>query len=97
MGKECDVATYTDAYETILAVPIFQTATAYDNPDTGENTIIILNKAVWMGETVDHTLVKPNQLRVYGMTLQDNPFVEAPISWQLRTTSLCFLCLLKGL
>ena len=79
MGKECDVATYTDAYETILAVPIFQTATAYDNPDTGENTIIILNKAVWMGETVDHTLVKPNQFRAYWMTVQDKPFSEAPV------------------
>ena len=27
-GKECDVAPYTDAYETIKAVPIVQEATA---------------------------------------------------------------------
>ena len=32
-----------------------------------------------MGETMDHTLVNPNQLRIYGMTVQDNPFAEAPI------------------
>ena len=33
-----------------------------------------------MGETMDHTLVNPNKLRAYGMTVQDNPFSEAPIS-----------------
>ena len=32
-----------------------------------------------MGETIDHTLVIPNQLRAFGMTVQDNPFEEAPI------------------
>ena len=32
-----------------------------------------------MGETMDRTLVNPNQLCVYGMTVQDKPFVEAPI------------------
>ena len=32
-----------------------------------------------MGETMYHALVKPNQLRAYGITVQDNPFAEAPI------------------
>ena len=54
-GKECGVAPYTDAYETIKAVPIFQAATAYRNPETGDNTILILNKSIWMGENMDHT------------------------------------------
>ena len=42
-GKKVDVAPFTDAYETIKAVPIFQASTAYDNTDTGETTILILN------------------------------------------------------
>ena len=45
-GKEYNVAPYTDAYETSKTVPIFQAATAYDNPETGETTILILNKAI---------------------------------------------------
>ena len=32
-----------------------------------------------MVETMYHALVKPNQLRAYGITVQDNPFAEAPI------------------
>ena len=78
-GKECDVAPYTDAYKTIKEVPIVQAATAYDNPEIGDTTIIILNKAIWMSATMYHTLVNPNRLRTYGMTVQDKPFAEAPI------------------
>jgi hypothetical protein len=78
-GKECDVSPYTDAYEAIKSVPIVQASTAYDNPETGETTILILNEAIWMGEQMEHTLVNPNQLRAYGITVQDNPFAEAPI------------------
>jgi hypothetical protein len=78
-GKECDVLPYTEAYETIKSVPILQAATAYDNRDTGETTILILNKAIWMGDLMEHTLINPNQLRAYGITVQDNPFDPAPI------------------
>ena len=69
-GKEYDVATYTDTDETIKAVPIVQADTAYNNPETGDTTILILSKAIWMGETMDHILLSPNQLCAYGMTVQ---------------------------
>ena len=74
MGKECDVAPYTDTYETIKAVPIVQVDTVYNNTETGETTILILNEAICMGEAMDHTLVNPNQLRAYDMKVQDNLF-----------------------
>ena len=32
-----------------------------------------------MGDTMDQTLANLSQLRVYGMTVQENPFEEAPI------------------
>ena len=79
MVKECNVAPYNDTCKTIKEVPIVQAAKPYDNPEIGETTILILNEAIWMVETMDHTLAKLNQLRAYGMTVQDNPFSEAPI------------------
>jgi hypothetical protein len=56
-----------------------QAATAYDNRDTGETTILILNEAIWMGDQMEHALINPNQLRAYRITVQDNPFDPAPI------------------
>ena len=44
MGKEYDIAPYTDAYNTIKTVPMVQAATAYENPETGETRILILNE-----------------------------------------------------
>ena len=73
-GKWYDDDPYTDEYYSIKAVPIVQADAAYDNPGTGYTTILILNEAICMGETMDHTMVNPNQLRAYGMTVQDNSF-----------------------
>ena len=78
-GKECDAVPYIDAYETIKLMSIVQSDTTYDNTETGETAIIMLKKLIWMGEAMDHTLVNPNQFFEYGMTVQDNPFAEAPI------------------
>jgi hypothetical protein len=47
-------------YEAIKSVPIVQAATAYDNRDTGKTTILIMNKAIWMGDQMEHTLINPN-------------------------------------
>ena len=33
-----------------------------------------------MGNKLDHTLVNPNQLRAYGVSVQDNPFDTKPLS-----------------
>jgi hypothetical protein len=76
--KVCDVSPYTDTYEAIKSVPIVQAATAFDHPDTGETTILILNEAISMGDKMNHTLINPNQLRAFGLTVQDNPFSAAP-------------------
>ena len=38
-----------------------------------------------MGYTLQHTLVNPNQLRVYSMTVQDNPFASSPLKFDPLT------------
>ena len=95
-GNGCDVASYTDSYEIIKAVPISQADTAYYNPDTGDTTILILNEDIWIGETMDHTLVSPNQLRAYGVIVQDNPFEEASISIAMVDHEFMLLLSFKG-
>ena len=49
-GKYYDVSSYKDVYESIQSVPILKADTAYDNPETVETTIHILNEAICMGE-----------------------------------------------
>ena len=42
--------------------------------------LLIFHKSLWMGDKLDHTLVNPNQLRAYGVSVQDNPFDAKPHS-----------------
>ena len=73
-GRECDVSPYTDTYAAIKGVPIVTGATAWTCPATGETTILVFHEALWMGEIMEHSLLNPNQLRSFGIRVQDNPF-----------------------
>lgn len=72
--RECDVSPYADSYEPIRNVPIVSGATAVTDPSTGLTSILIFNEALWMGDTLDHSLLNPNQLRSHGIDVQDNPY-----------------------
>jgi len=78
-NRECDVSPYRDDYAPITNVPIVQAATAYQSEYTGQTYILILNEALWMGETMTHTLVNPNQLRHYGTKVRDDPTSSTPM------------------
>ena len=68
-GRECDVSPYTDEYEAIKNVPIVLAATAWTSLELAETFIIILHEGLWMNNTMEHTLVNPNQLQHFGVTV----------------------------
>ena len=45
-GKYCDVSPYTYAYDAIKILSIVQADIAYDNTETGDKTILILNEVI---------------------------------------------------
>jgi hypothetical protein len=73
-SRECDVSPYTEVYESVKAVPIVSGATAWTDERTRLTYILVVNEALWMPDTVTSSLINPNQLRAYGITVQDNPF-----------------------
>jgi hypothetical protein len=79
-GKECDVSPFQDNMESVKNVPIVHAATAWQSPHTGQTYIFVLNESLWMGDTMHHTLVNPNQLQHYGILVQDNPMSADPLS-----------------
>ena len=73
-GRDCNVSPYNETYESIKGVPIVSGATAWTCETMGLTYILVFNEALWMGDSLDHSLVNPNQLRSYGVVVQDNPF-----------------------
>jgi hypothetical protein len=71
--KCCDVYPYSSQYDPIRNVPIAKVATAYDHPMTGETLILVFSQALYMGDSMEHTLVCPNQVRYNGVVIDDVP------------------------
>jgi hypothetical protein len=85
-NRECDVSPYSEVYESVKADPIVSGATAWTDERTGLTYILVVNEALWMPDTVTSNLIKPNQLRAYGITVQDNPFA-GPCTSAIREKS----------
>ena len=73
-GRECDVSPYSDTYQAIKGVPIVSGATVWTCKFTGESFALVFHEALWMGDVLEHSLINPNQLRHYGIRVQDNPY-----------------------
>ena len=92
----CDVAPYRDDYESVPNVPIVHAATAWQSPHTGQTYIFVLHESLWMGDTMDHTLINQNQLRHYGTQVQDNPMSESPLSIITEDNEFCMELSMSG-
>ena len=79
-GKECDVSAFSDKCGTIENVPLARVATAWQSADTAQNYILVMNEALWMSDSMESTLINPNQLRHYGLHIQDALISTRPIS-----------------
>ena len=75
-GKECEVSPYSPDYEAVHNVLVVTGATVWTNPQDGKAILLVFHDALWMGDKLDQTLVNPNQLRAYGVDIQDNPFMS---------------------
>jgi hypothetical protein len=73
-GEHCEVAPFSDEYARMTDVPIASAATAWDDPETGQMTILIFNQGLWSGDKLDNSLINPNQCRMHRIELCDDPF-----------------------
>ena len=95
-GQECDVSPFSDDFKPVKGVPIAHVATAWQSPVSGQTYILVFNEALWMGTTMDHTLLNPNQLRHYGTIVQDNPTSPLPLSIVTEDRSFCMGLFMQG-
>ena len=75
-NRTVDVYPYDSSYKPIQNVPIVTGATAVDD-EQGNTTILVINEALYYGSKLDHSLINPNQIRHFGIHVQDNPYDQA--------------------
>ena len=88
-GNNCTVLEYTGRNATVEAytpdypskeIPIATVATAYDCPDSGETYVLIINEALYFGDTLSFSLLCPNQLRDNEVHVDERHRTHAPDS-----------------
>ena len=92
--RVCDVMPYADDYEAKTGVPIVQAASGYTNAN-GQRHILIFNEALYMPE-LENSLMNPNQLRHFGVQVQDNPYHPEPMVIATEHESDGFIACLKS-
>jgi hypothetical protein len=53
-GQEAEVSGFSPSLQTLENIPIVKAAVAYDDPQTGETYILIINQALHFGEHLPH-------------------------------------------
>ena len=81
-GKVCEVSPYSEDYEAIKNVPVVCGATLWTDTVDNQEYILVFNESLWMGNSLTHSLINPNQLRVFGTNIQDNPSSNERLSIQ---------------
>lgn len=76
--RSAEVYAYDKRYDPVV-IPIGSGATAYDCPKLRRTILLIINEGLCYGTKMDHSLWNPNQLRHYGVTVQDNPYSSEPL------------------
>ncbi len=76
--RVCKVFPYHPDYPPMSDVPIVQVATDYDDPESGETFVLVVNQGLHLGEALENSLFLPNQLRAYGVVVDDIPKHLAP-------------------
>jgi uncharacterized membrane protein YgcG len=71
--KSCQVAPYHPDYAVMKDIPIVQAGTAFDDPNTGETIILVINQGLYFGDNLPNSLINPNQMRMNGVEVDDVP------------------------
>ena len=76
-----------DGRERSKGIPIATCATMV-TPESGLQYILVLPQMLWFGEQLSQLLINPNQLRVHGTLVKDDPTADGDYEFGLITDNL---------
>ena len=73
-GELCDVNPFLDSYQPIQEIPVARCCTVWTNQDDSVEYLLVGDQMLWFGTQLPHSLINPNQIRAYGLDVNDDPF-----------------------
>ena len=78
MDRVCEVSPYHPDYPPLMDAPVVQAATAFDDPDSSETFMLVINQGLYLGKVLVNSLLNPDQLQAHGVIIDDIPKHSAP-------------------
>ena len=73
-GEVCEVSPFLESYSPIEQIPVARCCTVWTDHDSGQEYLLVADQMLWFGTLLDNSLLNPNQIREYGISVSDNPF-----------------------
>jgi hypothetical protein len=76
-NEVCVVTPFLDSYESVKEIMVARCGTVWMSPNTGSEYLLVSDQMLWFGSQIDHSLIKPNQIHEYGISMYDNSFSQS--------------------
>jgi hypothetical protein len=73
-GEVCDVNPFLNSYQPMNEIPVARCCTVWTDQTTSTEYLLVGDQMLWFGTLLPNSLLNPNQLRAYGLDVNDNPF-----------------------
>ena len=75
-GESCQVSPFLNTYETTKDIPVTKCGTVWTSVTDGREYLLIGDQMLWFGKQLEHSLLNPNQMQMYGLSVCDDPWDE---------------------
>ena len=77
-GQVCEVSPFLSSYDPVQEIPVARCCTVWTDDQSGQDYLLVGDEMLWFGTTMEHSLINPNQIRDYGLAVDDNPYTDDP-------------------
>ena len=72
-GEVVSIAAYSNEVAQLKNIPIASAGTVYESTENGDLYLLIFHECIFLGPRIHNSLICPNQLRDFGLSVQDTP------------------------
>ena len=72
-GDICELYPFLNSYAPVQQIPVSRCCTVWTD-DEGKESLFVGAKILWFGTALENSLINPNQIRAYGLSINDKPF-----------------------
>mgnify|MGYP003502375870 FL=1 len=73
-GQFCEVSPFLSTYEPVSEIPLARCCTVWTDQSDSSEHLLVGDQMLWFGNQLPNSLINPNQLRAYGLIVNDDPF-----------------------